>query len=139
MDIWIKKGGATSDRSRIPARGPLFEPYVLPCTNRACCQSHPVKMFIKATMPRDKRNQVLICFLGRLMKYLVVCNFGCLIQSLYCLQLLNAIQCLECASMTHLLLISRTSSRTVEHKAPVHKSVIPSPSAPVSSLPLMSQ
>jgi hypothetical protein len=28
MDGWIKKGGATSDRSRTPARGPLFGPYV---------------------------------------------------------------------------------------------------------------
>jgi hypothetical protein len=27
------------------------------CTNRACCQSHHVKMFIKAAMPRYKRNQ----------------------------------------------------------------------------------
>jgi hypothetical protein len=26
-------------------------------TNRACCQFRPVKMFIKATMPLDKRNQ----------------------------------------------------------------------------------
>jgi hypothetical protein len=42
------------------------------------------------------------------MRYLVVCNFGCLIQSLDCLQLLSAIQCLECASMTHFLFISRT-------------------------------
>jgi hypothetical protein len=30
MDGWIKKGGATPDRSRTPARGPLFEPNVLP-------------------------------------------------------------------------------------------------------------
>jgi hypothetical protein len=51
----------------------------------------------------------LLCFLGfRLMRYLVVCNFGCLIQILDCLQLLSAIQCLECASMTHFLFISRT-------------------------------
>jgi hypothetical protein len=46
-------------------------------------------------------------FLGRLMRYLVVCNFGCLIQSLDCLQLSTGIQCLECASMIHLLFISR--------------------------------
>jgi hypothetical protein len=30
MNGWIKKGGATSDRSRTPARGPLFGPNVLP-------------------------------------------------------------------------------------------------------------
>jgi hypothetical protein len=42
------------------------------------------------------------------MRYLVVCNFWCLIQSLDCLQLLSAIQCLERASMTHFLFISRT-------------------------------
>jgi hypothetical protein len=41
------------------------------------------------------------------MRYLVVCNFGCLIQSLDCLQLSTGIQCLECASMIHLLFISR--------------------------------
>jgi hypothetical protein len=27
------------------------------CTNRAYGQSHPVEMFIKAAIPRDKRNQ----------------------------------------------------------------------------------
>jgi hypothetical protein len=57
-------------------------------------------------MPRDKRNQNSELFL-RLMRYLVVCNFGCLIQTLDCLQLLSAIQCLECASMTQFLIISR--------------------------------
>jgi hypothetical protein len=66
------------------------------CTNRACCQSHPVEMFIKTTMPRDKSNQNSELFF-RLMRYLVVYNFGCLIQSLECLQLLSAIQCVECA------------------------------------------
>jgi hypothetical protein len=30
MNGWIKKGGATPDRSRTPARGPLFGPNVLP-------------------------------------------------------------------------------------------------------------
>jgi hypothetical protein len=30
MDGWIKKGGATPDRSRTPSRGPLFGPNVLP-------------------------------------------------------------------------------------------------------------
>jgi hypothetical protein len=30
LDGWIKKGGATPDRSRTPARGPLFGPNVLP-------------------------------------------------------------------------------------------------------------
>jgi hypothetical protein len=48
------------------------------CTNRACCQFHPVKMFIKTTVPRDKRNQNSERFF-RLMsstKYLEV--FGCL-------------------------------------------------------------
>jgi hypothetical protein len=29
MDGWIKKGGVTPDRSRTPARGPLFGPNVL--------------------------------------------------------------------------------------------------------------
>jgi hypothetical protein len=29
MDGWIKKGGATPDRSRTPARRPLFEPNVI--------------------------------------------------------------------------------------------------------------
>jgi hypothetical protein len=50
-------------------------PYQLArCTNRACCQSHPVKMFIKATMPRDKRNRrILGCFLRQTHKV-----FGCL-------------------------------------------------------------
>jgi hypothetical protein len=42
------------------------------------------------------------------MRYLVVCNFECLIQSLDCL-LLSAIQFSEYASMTHLLFISRTN------------------------------
>jgi hypothetical protein len=27
---WIMKGGATSDKSRTPARGPLFGPNILP-------------------------------------------------------------------------------------------------------------
>jgi hypothetical protein len=30
MDGWIKKGGATPDRSRTPASGPPFGPNVLP-------------------------------------------------------------------------------------------------------------
>jgi hypothetical protein len=30
MDGWMKKIGATPDRSRIPKRGSLFEPNVLP-------------------------------------------------------------------------------------------------------------
>jgi hypothetical protein len=29
VDGWINKGGATPDRSRTPARGPLFGPNVL--------------------------------------------------------------------------------------------------------------
>jgi hypothetical protein len=61
----------------------------------------PMEMFIKKTMPRDKRNQNSGLFFRQTMRYLVVCNFGYLIQSLDCIQLLSAIQCLECASMTH--------------------------------------
>jgi hypothetical protein len=34
MDGWIKKGGATPDRSRNPARGPLCGPNVLPFTEK---------------------------------------------------------------------------------------------------------
>jgi hypothetical protein len=65
------------------------------------------------------------CLLRQLMRYLVVFNFGCLIQSLDFLQLLSAIQCLECASKTHFLFISR--KLTVECKAAVHRSGSPSP------------
>jgi hypothetical protein len=76
------------------------------------------------------------------MRFLVVCNFGCLSQSLDCLQLLSAIQCLECASMTHFLFISRT----IEADSGTQGSGVQKwESEPIlvnlsaSSLPLMSQ
>jgi hypothetical protein len=76
------------------------------------------------------------------MGYLFVCNFGCLIQSLDCLQLLSAIHCLECASMTYLLFISRT---TQADSGTQGSGLLKWESEPIlaslsaSSLPLMSQ
>jgi hypothetical protein len=55
----------------------------------------------------DKRNQNSELFLS--IRYLVISNFRCLIQSLDCAQLLSAIQCLECASMPHFLFICQTT------------------------------
>jgi hypothetical protein len=63
-------------------------------TNRACCQSHPVyRCLLRQQCPviRKTRRET------RLTKYLLVC-----------LEQLSAIQCLECALMTHLLFISRS-------------------------------
>jgi hypothetical protein len=43
------------------------------CTKKACCQSHPVEMFIKTTMPRDKKNQNFELFFKQSHE-----EFGCL-------------------------------------------------------------
>jgi hypothetical protein len=106
------------------------------CTNSSCCQSHPVEMFIKTTMPLIGETRILSCFLGRLKRYLVVCNFGCLIQSLDCLHLLSAIQCLclECASYPCYSYPGQLKL-TIEHKAAVHRSGKPSPFSPAYQPP----
>jgi hypothetical protein len=79
-------------------------------TNRACCQSQPVEMFIEATMPRNKRNQNFELFFRQTLEV-----FGCLQLWVFNPNLRlstavdpAAIQCLECASMIHILFISRT-------------------------------
>jgi hypothetical protein len=66
-----------------------------------------LSVLITWDVPSCGEIKILSFFLGRRKRYLVVCNFGCLIQILDCLQLLSAIQCLECASMTYFLFISR--------------------------------
>jgi hypothetical protein len=70
------------------------------------------------------------------------CNFECLIQSLDCLQLLSAIQYLECASMTHFLFISQIIEADSETQGSGPKELESEPilaSLSASSLPLMSQ
>jgi hypothetical protein len=60
------------------------------------------------TCPVIREIKILSYFWGRLIRYLVVLNVGCLIQNWNYLELLSEIQCLECDSMTHFLFISRT-------------------------------
>jgi hypothetical protein len=72
------------------------------------CQLEDAQMFIKATMTRDKGNKNSELLFRQTQEV-----FGCLQlwvfnPKLDCLQLLSTIQCLECASITHLLFISRT-------------------------------
>jgi hypothetical protein len=101
------------------------------------------RCLLRQQCPVIRETRILSYFLGRLKRYLVVCSFGSLFQNIDCLhQLLNVIQCLECASMTHLLFISRTIEADSETQGsgpqkweskPIHASLS------ASSLPLMSQ
>jgi hypothetical protein len=70
------------------------------------------RCLLRQQCPMKRETRIRSCSELRIMRYLVVYNFGCLIQSLDCLQLLSAIQCLECALMTHFLFISRIEAES---------------------------